>query len=71
MTRLTWSMVANTQILGRDRARNRTLLGGLGCMGVGRRWQDDEFLLMDERPEWINAPEMDEAEWHDGGWRLT
>lgn len=40
--RLTWSTVAGTRVIARDRDAGRSLIGGLGVFGVGRMWWDDD-----------------------------
>ena len=51
------------QVVGRDRARHRVLLGGLGCMGVGQMWFDDVERFVDGRVAYDNAnrPGFDDA----------
>ena len=50
-------------VVARDRAREKVLLGGLGCMGVGQMWFDvtpdrETFDNFDDAPE-EDAPEYD------------
>ena len=49
-----------TWIDGRDRARRRVLVGGLGCMGCGRMWFDEEPYHADY-PGYAEAPEVSET----------
>ena len=53
---MTWSMVGHTHVIARDRLRGMVYLGGLGVMGVGRMWfQEQEYMA--DLDGWDGAPE--------------
>lgn len=41
---LTYDLVNNIFVAGKDPKRHRVLLGGLGCLGVGQMWSGEECL---------------------------
>lgn len=45
-------------LIARDRPRNKMLLGGLGAMGVGEMWFDNDTESNSKRfPNWETAEE--------------
>jgi hypothetical protein len=51
----------HTPILARDRVKRRVLISGIGCMGVGQVWQDEQpyhadYHGYDDAPEQIAPP---------------
>ena len=50
-----------TFIVARDRAKKRVLVGGLGGMGVGEMWFNDDPHFA-AKPGYENAPDADVAE---------
>lgn len=43
----------------RDRQNGRVFLGGLGCLGVGQMWFDDDGSMYQGREGYDGAPERD------------
>lgn len=46
-----------TWIVARDRANKKVLIGGLGCIGVGQMWIDEDGYQ--EAPGFNDAPELE------------